>query len=90
MLSGFKICCLALEYAVWIKIVFALSCVLSVPMTRKCLYFDAQIGNITRTAPFQTLLGVGSGQTATMRRQSLWLPRAPGDWRDPLSLGYKF
>ena len=59
-------------------------------MTRIFLYFDAQIGDITRTAPFQTRLGVGSSQTATMRRQSLWLPRAPGDWRDPLSLGYKF
>ena len=30
------------------------------PLTRIILYFDAQIGDITRTAPFQTLLGVGS------------------------------
>ena len=86
MLPGFKICCLALEYAVWIKIVFALSCVLSVPMTRKCLYFDAQIGDITRTAPFQTRLGVGQGQTATTRRQSSWLPRAPWELERPSPL----
>ena len=52
------------------------------PLTRNLLYFDAQIGAITRTAPFQTLLGVGSCQTATMRRQLCWLHRAPGDWRD--------
>ena len=67
------------------------SCVLSVPMTRIRLYFDAQIGAITRTAPFQTLLGVGSSQTATMLKQPFVAVRTPGDWRDPLSpLGYKF
>ena len=48
-------------------------------------------GAITRTAPFQTLLGVGSSQTATMLKQPFVAVRTPGDWRDPLSpLGYKF
>ena len=64
------------------------SCVLSVPMIRICLYFDAQIGDITRTAPFQTLLGVGSSRAATTRRHSGWLPRAPGKVEKPsLSFG---
>ena len=63
MLSGFK------KYAVWLYIYLALSplailaifdiiiylCMLSTEQ----LYFYAQIGAITRTAPFQTLLGVG-------------------------------
>ena len=59
------------------------------PLTRIFLYFAAQIGNITRTAPFQTLSGVGSCQTATtLRRQSLWLHRAPGKVENPfLSFG---
>ena len=35
------------------------------PLAKIRLYFDAQIGAITRTAPFQTLLGVSSSQTAT-------------------------
>ena len=43
-----------------------------------------RLADITRTTPFQTRLGVGPGQTATTRRQSLWLPRAPGNWKDPL------
>ena len=74
MLSGFE------NMLPWLKIScvdyisYALSWVLSGPLAKICLYFDAQIGAITRTAPFQTLLGVGSSQTATWREgSSLWL-----------------
>ena len=50
-----------------------------------------RLADITRTAPLQTSTGCGPGQTATTRRQSLWLHRAPGDGEMlTFSLGYRF
>ena len=58
---------------------------------RICYILLSRLAVITRTAPFQTSTGCGPGQTATTRRQSLWLHRAPGDGEIlTFSLGYRF
>ena len=73
MLSGFKICCPALSplnvgkylaQNVYKPSQFHFYIYLCM-LPQNLLYAFAQIGAITRTAPFQTLLGVGSSQTAT-------------------------
>ena len=87
MLPGFKIMLSGFKNMLYGLKLPDLSCVLSVPMTRNHLYFDAQIGAITRTAPFQTLLGVGSCQTATTRRQLCVAAQCPW-WLERPSLSF--